>query len=415
MKGQKRYSNNKKSTAKQKPERKKSARYTPLKNQVVVNSYSQEWLRKDFDRVYTKEVLAIGSQVQAGAMIEICSNQGTFLGMGIAGTGEIAARRFSKEKRELDLSFFCTQLEKALYRRDIPDNTTAWRWVHAENDDLPGIVVEVWHDEITIVLNDESLLQWLDILLRAMQKIRPFVRAWGHVRLGEGKQKSLGLIFGEDPKERIEVRELGIQYWVTPQASKDTGLFCDMRGLRQRLEGQWKYRRVLNLFCYTGAFSVSAAVHGASEVHSVDLSKPYLQRVKDNFELNGINTEEHVFVESDSFQALDRYRRKKEGFDIVIADPPSFSHSAHGIWSVQKDLKRLVIACLRVLLPGGILIIATNHGKMSPREFSKAIQEAAQKENRRLRLLHNYCPESDFPAALHFPEARYLKCWVMQA
>ena len=125
--------------------------------------------------------------------------------------------------------------------------------------------------------------------------------------------------------------------------------------------------------------------------------------------------DKHVFLQSDSFQALDRYRRKKEGFDVVIADPPSFSHSSQGTWSVQKDLKRLVIACLRVLVPGGLLIIATNHGKMSPREFSKAIQEAAYKEGRRLYLIHNYSPDTDFPAALHFPEARYLKCWVMKA
>lgn len=148
---------------------------------------------------------------------------------------------------------------------------------------------------------------------------------------------------------------------------------------------------------------------------SVDLSAAYLERAKENFRLNGLDVDKHCFVEADTFAALDRLRRTGELFDTVLADPPSFSHSVNGTWSVQSDLKRLVIACLRVLKPGGTLIVATNNGKMPPRDFSKAILEASRKEKRRLRLLLNYVPGTDFPAALHFPEARYLKCWVMEA
>ena len=388
---------------------------SPEANQIVVNTYSEEWLRKNFDIVYAKEIIARGSEAHIGSEVEIVSSKGLFLGVGIIGDSDIGARRYAQEKVDLNEHFFLSRFEEALFRRDIPEETNAWRWIHAENDNLPGIVVEIWGAEISIVLSDRSLVPWLECFLGALLRVRPFLRAWGHVRLGEGKQEDLGLIFGDSPQEKIQVEELGVQYWVTPQHSKDAGLFCDMRALRAWLTERWRYKRVLNLFCYTGAFSVSAALHGASEVHSVDLSAGYLERAKANFHLNNIEAEKHVFVNTDSFQALDRYRRKKEGFDIVIADPPSFSHSSQGTWSVQKDLKRLVIACLRVLVPGGYLIIATNHGRMSPREFSKAIQEAAQKEDRRLSLIHNYCPDVDFPAALHFPEARYLKCWVMRA
>ena len=402
---------------KHKPSKSPKSSIVPKLNQVVVNNYSEEWLLKNFDIVYTKEIIGKGKDVQAGSSVEIISTKGTFLGVGIVGepNSDIGLRRYSIEQVSLDEKFFASRFEEALFRRDIPEETNAWRWIHAENDDLSGIVVEVWGSDISIVLSDRSLVLWLDVFLEALLRVRPFKRAWGHVRLGEGKQEDLGLIFGEDPQKKIQVQELGLQYWVTPQNSKDAGLFCDMRSLRAWLQDRWKYKRVLNLFCYTGAFSVSAAAHGASEVHSVDLSLGYLERAKDNFLLNDLNPDKHQFVNADSFQALDRYRRKKDGFDVVIADPPSFSHSSQGTWSVQKDLKRLIIACLRVLVPGGHLIIATNHGKMSPREFSKAIQEAAQKEKRRLYLIHNYCPDVDFPAALHFPEARYLKCWVMKA
>ena len=409
---------NKKQTQNSNPERKKTQEkitFRPGPLQVVVNNYSEEWLSKSFDLVYQKEILAKGTKVELGSEVEIVSSKGKVLGVGIFADGELAVRRFSTESGMLSISFFARRFEWALFRRDIPEDTNAWRWIHNENDDLPGIVVEVWGDEISIILSDRSLVIWLDTFLEALLRVRPFNRAWGHVRLGEGKQEDLGLVFGEEPKEKVQVQELGVQYWVTPQSSKDAGLFCDMRDLRAWLTDTWSYKRVLNLFCYTGAFSVSAAVHGAAEVHSVDLSAGYLDRAKENFRLNGLDPADHVFATSDSFQALDRYRRKRESFDVVIADPPSFSHSSHGTWSVQKDLKRLVAACLRVLTPGGYLIIATNHGKMSPREFSKAIQEASQKEGRRLYLMHNYNPGIDFPAALHFPEGRYLKCWVMRA
>ena len=154
-----------------------------------------------------------------------------------------------------------------------------------------------------------------------------------------------------------------------------------MRPLRAWLVRQgWENKRMLNLFCYTGAFSLSAAVHGANTT-SVDLSKTYLDRAVENFRLNALTPEEHRFIESDTFAALDRLRRKGETFDTVLADPPSFSHSSNGTWSVQTDLKRLVIACLRVLKPGGTLIIATNNGKMPPRDFSKAILDASPKRD----------------------------------
>ena len=382
-------------------------------DQIVVNGYSEQWLRQDFDWVYPQEIAKKGQQVQFGSVVEICTEQQQCLGMGIYATGEVAVFRYSTHKVALDKAFFLQRFTAALQRRKIPQDTSAWRMVHGANDDLPGLVIEVWGNCISIILSSESLVPWLKLWLEVLEAVLDFDIAVGHVRLPNGKQKYLGILKGTLP-EQIEVQELGVQYWVSPQKSKDAGLFCDMRGLRQFLSDSWTDKTFLNLFCYTGAFSVSAAHHGA-KVCSVDLSKQYLQRAQDNFELNGLNIQEHDFLEGDCFQILDRLRRKQELFDVVLADPPSFSHSAAGVWAVQKDMKRLVIACLRVLRPGGRLIISTNHGKMAPREFAKAIQDAARKEKRRLKLQLNYAPGSDFPAALYFPTARYLKCWVMEA
>lgn len=388
-------------------------------NQVVVNGYSEQWLRQQFDWVYSAEILAVGKGVSFGDTVEIVTSQGQVLGVGLyADRGEerfVSVRRFRNDQGLIDLALLTQRLRDAADRRSIPEHTNAWRLVHSENDDLPGVVVDCWGDTISIVLSCQSLQGLVPMLLDAIHTVYPFENAVGHVRLPHGNQEYLGVLKGAIP-EQFVVNELGVQYWVSPQLSKDAGLFLDMRSLRDWLAQRgWMGLSLLNLFCYTGAFSVSAAYHGASQVTSVDLSKHYLQRAMRNFELNEVPVEGHRFVESDSFQALDRLRRKQEQFDVVIADPPSFSHSGQGTWSVENDLKRLVIACLRVLKPGGTLIIATNHGKMAPRDFSKAILEASRKEKRRLRLMLNYVPGTDFPAALHFPEARYLKCWVLEA
>ena len=133
-----------------------------------------------------------------------------------------------------------------------------------------------------------------------------------------------------------------------------------------------------------------------------------------NMEANNIASDAHDFIIEDAQKSLDRFRRKGQKFDMIIADPPSFSHGS-GVWSVERDLSGLVLRCLRVLRPQGMLIIATNHGKISPKAFAKSILDASYKEGRPVRICKQYYPSIDYPAALSFPESRYLKCWVLQA
>jgi len=147
---------------------------------------------------------------------------------------------------------------------------------------------------------------------------------------------------------------------------------------------------------------------------SVDLSGAYLERARENFRLNDLSCESHRFVEEDVFRAFDRFRRKGEIFDIIIVDPPSFSHGPDGKLSVRKDYARLVSAALRILKPNGWLVAATNQGSISPKEFRGILTDGSQKAGRSLRIIHEGSAPIDFPAALEFPQSRYLKCWVLQ-
>ena len=194
----------------------------------------------------------------------------------------------------------------------------------------------------------------------------------------------------------------------------DAGLYPDMRELRRWLSPYWKGRAVLNTFAYTGAFSVAAAMGGASRVETVDLAAPAIERAKKNFAMNGLDVEDHGFWVEDTFKALDRFRRKGVSFDLVILDPPSFAHGPNGVWSVERELARLVASSLRVLKPGGWILVATNQGSISPKEFQKLIKAGSAKAGRNLRLIHQGSHSHDFPAALAFPESRYLKAWVLE-
>ncbi|RME21712.1 MAG: class I SAM-dependent rRNA methyltransferase [Deltaproteobacteria bacterium] len=383
-----------------------------------VNDYSTGWLSRGFPWVYRDEVDGGAEHRQAGDVVEIVGADGRSRGTGIwAEDGRVAVRRFRADPGPVDDALVAARVAAARARRPLPPDTTAWRWVHGENDDLPGIRVDAWGTELSVALDSPSLECLLPGLRDALRRLHADATAiWLVARPDprDAEDRPGRILWGEPAEDGVEVTEHGLRFRVRPGRSHDVGLYCDMRDLRAWLRPYLAGRRVLNLFAHTGAFSVHAAAHGAGEVVTVDLSSRYLARARDNFRLNGLDPESHRFVAADSLAALDRLRRKGERFDLVIADPPSFSHGPRGEWSVTADLGKLVAACCRVLAPGGWLLVASNHGGLSPRDFGRLVQQGALKAGRPLRLLHEGSTPVDFPAALSFPESRYLKCWVLE-
>ncbi len=387
---------------------------------VVVNGYSEQWLGRGFPWVYREEVLGRTGQLKPGRTVSIRARGGKLLGTGIWDQGKVEVRRFRPDAGPVDQDLLRDLVDAARVRRVIPPNTTAWRWIHGENDDLPGIRVDCWGDQLSVVLDSPSLLPILEPLVEVLTSSRETTAAWLSWRLAEGVglpdgPLPDGLIWGRAERKDLVVEEAGIKMAVRPWDGLSAGVYSDMRDLRSWMAPHWMGRRVLNTFAFTGMFSVAAAVHGATEVTTVDLSAGSMDRARDNFLLNKIDADSHRFDVRDTFKALDAYRRKGERFDIVIADPPSFSHAEEGIWSAAKDYPRLIASCLRVLRPGGWLVVASNQGTVSPKDFKKFILQGSHRTNRPLRLVHASSPPLDFPAALDFPESRYLKCWVLQA
>lgn len=384
----------------------------------MVNGYSSEWLSKGFDWVYPNEIIGRRGNTKSGASVQIVSKDGRFLGVGIASEGKVAVRRFREDSGAIDAEFIRRRVQRARSARRVSDSNGAWRWVHGENDRLPGFRIDVWGSHVTIAVDHHSLLGVLDWVVDAVSGFDGVDTVWLSKRPehddGREAHGASECLRGSDVRQEVVVRENGLQYSVAPWMGLDAGLYPDMRDVRRWLAPYWEGTTVLNTFAYTGAFSVAAAAGGAKSVDTVDLSAPAIARAQRNFELNDLVGEHYRFWTEDTFSALDRFRRSGTNFDRIVVDPPSFAHGPSGVWSIEQGLTRVVSGCLRVLEPGGWMLVATNQGSMSPKEFQKHIKAASTKVGRRLRLIHQGSTPHDVPAALDFPESRYLKAWVLE-
>ena len=389
------------------------------KNAVMVNGYSSEWLGKGFDWIYPNEVVARVGATESGNVVEIYSKDGRVLGVGVASEGKVAVRRFRTDLGPIDQEFVTTALRRALSRRKIEKDTTAWRWLHGENDDFPGVRIDVWANDLCLAIDHKSLSFLVPKIVEATRTLWPVECIWQNRRPEHNDDRvspTAGhCLYGDGVCRDVTVVEHDLRFIVRPEMGLDAGLYPDMRDVRRWLIPHWHGKRVLNTFAYTGAFSVAAAANGAATVDTVDLAATAIERCRANFSINDLSTDGHGFWVEDTFMALDKFRRAGKEFDVIVVDPPSFARGPNGVWSVERDLSRVVASCLRVLAEGGWILVATNQGSMSPRDFQKQIHTASLKVGKRLRLIHQGSPPHDIPAALGFPESRYLKAWILEA
>lgn len=229
----------------------------------------------------------------------------------------------------------------------------------------------------------------------------------GHAERGV-RRAAKNLWRGVATPQDFHVLEHGVKYYLSPMEAGGTGLFLDQRENRRRLLEMAKGAKVLNLFAYTCGFSVAAAAGGAMETVSVDLSKRALERGRQNFNLNGFQSEAHRFYAEDVFHTLRWMEKKKERFEIVVIDPPSFSRGkSGGNFSVKRDFEHLLVATIPVLKSQGWLLASSNHAGWRSDDFLDAVTHAAEKTGRILEKMIWVPQGVDFPSTSSCPT--YLK------
>ena len=387
---------------------------------VHVNPYSAGWLKKGFPWVYPKELH--GRRPRLGQKVELRDAEENYLGTGIADDGWIAVRVLRHDAGPVDRDWLYSVLDRALALRErlFDSTTTGYRICNAENDGLAGIRIDWWSHFGVIILDTPSLAglvdgiaTWLTERLDARGVYLCYRPDSRDDRKAAEFRPAPGLVKGTAATADVTVLERGLRLRARPWDGPDVGVYADMRDVRTWLEPHWGGTNVLNTFAYTGAFSVAAAVGGAADVTTVDLAGPYLERAEENFRANDLDPANYRFMESDTFDALDRFRRQGERFDRVVLDPPSFSRTKSGrIWSSKKDMPRLVASAARVTEDDGWLIVASNRGELSPRDFRGLVHKGLSRADCRGQEIHWGGQASDFPWLSTFPEGRYLKVGV---
>ncbi len=234
-----------------------------------------------------------------------------------------------------------------------------------------------------------------------------------HDEEDEGGAPAGRVLWGAEPPDRIAVVEHGITLLVDVRRGQKTGTFLDQRENRRRVRELASGRQsALNLFSYTGGFSLAAALGGVPQVTSVDRDGDAIELARACFRANGLDPADHLFLAEDAFDVLARLKREGRRFDLVVCDPPAFAKSQKAVEAALAGYASLNRAALAVLAPGGLLVTASCSARVSADAFFDAVKEAAMKARVDLQLVEERHQPPDHPVSPQFKEGRYLKCFV---
>lgn len=378
---------------------------------VRVDARLKNTLAQGHPWVYADAVARAPEEASTGDWVHVQCGNLQLYGLWDA-EGAIAVRLFPSRQRPTR-AWVGERVRKAWTLReplrDPAQDVSAYRWLYGESDGLPGVVVDLYGDVETgeqwAVLRTysdsvERLKAWV---VDALVEIAPLS---GVIERGGSEP---ALLHGRRPPDEIVMAEHGARYEVDLLRGQKTGFFLDQRENR-RTVGAWsRGRRVLNLFAYTGGFSVMAALGGAAHVTSVDSAAPAMAAAERNFRRNGIEPSAHEFIVADCFDLLEKVHAEGRRFDLIVVDPPSFARSKAQLDGALHAYRRLNTLAMRCLAEDGLLASSSCTSQVSPKAFREMLADAAVDAKRRLLILHEAGQPLDHPVPVYFPEARYLK------
>lgn len=304
-------------------------------------------------------------------------------------------------------------------RKGLDAVTNACRLVHAEADGLPGLVVDQYADTLVIQITSAGAERWRGVLVHALQAAtgmsRVYERSDADVRALEALAPRVGPVAGMSAGDAaqamapLEISEHDLRYQVDIAAGQKTGFFIDQRDNRAAVGALAQGREVLNCFCYTGGFSLSALAGGASLVLSVDSSAAALDMARRNLGLNGLDGSRAEWVEADVFAYLRQLRTQGRSFDFIVLDPPKFAPTSKDAERAARGYKDINLNAMKLLRPGGLLATFSCSSGVSADLFQKIVAGAAADAGVSCHLVQRYAASADHPVLMEFPEGEYLK------
>ncbi|WP_142961002.1 class I SAM-dependent rRNA methyltransferase [Enterococcus faecalis] len=289
--------------------------------------------------------------------------------------------------------------------------TTAYRLFNGEGDGIGGLIIDRYADYAVFSWYNETLYQKKAELLTAFRTVYPdIIGAYEKIRFSTKDLPESQFLYGEQAPEPLLVTENGVQFATYLNEGLMTGIFLDQKEVRGRLvDGFAVGKTVLNMFSYTGAFSVAAAMGGAVATTSVDLAKRSLPKTTEQFEVNHLNLAAKKIIVMDVFDYFKYASRKGLSYEMIILDPPSFARNKKKVFSVAKNYGELVKDSIDILTDKGTLIASTNAANLSLAKYKKMVITALQEKNVRYKITDTYQLPADFQVNPNFPEGNYLK------
>ena len=366
--------------------------------------------------VFANEIADRFSDCEPGSWVEVLSDKGVPLGSGYINPHSlIAIRIVCPPGRKPDREYFHGLITDARARRETTyPGSACWRAVFGDSDGLPGLVADRYEDVLVYQVTTlgmarmEPLIR--EILLDVFKPRAMVFRNDTAVRSLEGLSLEKGVAFGDLP-DLQQVEMDGLKIRLDPLNGQKTGLYLDQRDNRNAFRRLAGGRRVLDLFCYNGAWSLAALAGGAAETVGVDQSPDALDQARDNAAQNGMDGRS-TFLEGDVFHYLRSV--EKGAFDTIILDPPAFAKSRNSLPEARKGYTDLNRRALLALRPGGLLVSCSCSYHLNEEMFREVLLNAAQAAGRRLRLIEARGQAADHPVLLAMPETRYLKCWFLE-
>ncbi len=351
-------------------------------------------------------------QVTETGWCRILESQGTFISWGAVDTINNAIHLISSSESD-PIKDFVSRFGNAFNKRFAMKTLKGQvlRLVNGPGDNLSGFTLDSYGDTLILSLESSALVDLVDYRLHeTLMSLNP-----KHIilKIREKGRKPKGripesILLGEPIKGKIHVQENGINYLVQLMGHQDTGLFFDLRGARREFALNAKGQRVLNLFSYTGAFSLVAAIGGARQVDSVDTSQECHKWARENFQLNDLDpkSEKFRFIKDNVFHYIEKLVKRSESYDRIILDPPVRSIAGTGRFYLKSDLHKLVASCLRILSPNGRLLVTDNTLQGTADKLTLKINKGAETAGIPCSIVTIYEPEPDFPVHPLWPKGK---------
>lgn len=349
--------------------------------------------------------------------VEVQGQEGNFLGTAYLSQQNKGLGWFiSKDKVAFNQAFFETLFRKAKEKRNAyyqDDLTTAFRLFNQEGDGFGGLIVDLYGDYAVFSWYNSYVYQIRQTISEAFRQVFPEVLgAYEKIRF-KGLDYESAHVYGQEAPDFFTVLENGVLYQAFMNDGLMTGIFLDQHEVRGSLvDGLAMGKSLINMFSYTAAFSVAAAMGGASQTTSVDLAKRSRELSQAHFQANGLSTDEHRFIVMDVFEYFKYAKRKDLIYDVIVLDPPSFARNKKQTFSVAKDYHKLISQSLEILNPGGIIIASTNAANVSRQKFTEQIDKGFA--GRSYQILNKYGLPADFAYNKKDESSNYLKVISMK-